>query len=295
MFNSSNKVMAINVGYYNCKIKNSSKECLIETRIQENDDAEKYIDIMGTRYEVGEGIRDLSFKTDSKVQDVVTKYAILSNCENGDIVTVVVALPMAVYLKKENREKYRNRILAIGNLSTLVGGKLKNVTIKEVIVYMEGAAAMLEHQKRYKGKAVGLIDIGGNTINCAIFRDGKIQKETITQLDLGMIKLERRIIDTLNSNHSLNIQDYEIKDVLTDVKFSTEVRKMQDSHIDLLKQRLLEKKWNVEFTELLATGGGSADLSQSLRDKFRNIFISDSPVYDNVRGMYLVGSALSKG
>ena len=49
MFNKKSKIIAINCGYYNLKVKTKDREYIIESRIQENDDASNYIEIEGTR------------------------------------------------------------------------------------------------------------------------------------------------------------------------------------------------------------------------------------------------------
>ena len=294
MFNKKSKIIAINCGYYNLKVKTKDREYIIESRIQQNDDASNYIEIEGTRYEIGEGYRDLSIRTESEVQDILTKYAILDNSEEDTITDIVVALPMGVYLNSANREIYKQKIKSIDRMTAKVNGKLKTARIGEVTVYMEGAAAVLAHTKKFADKAVGLIDIGGNTINCAVFRNCKLQKDSITQLDLGMIMLERHIIDTLNTMYSLNIQDYEIRDILKHKKFEADIRKMQNIHVEKLRQKLIEKKWNVDLMDILATGGGSQDLASNLRSSFTNLIVSDTPIYDNVRGMYIAGEVISK-
>jgi len=282
------KFLCVNAGYYNTKIKSMSGECIYESKIQVNDDASKYIIIDNVKYEIGEGKRDIGNKFDNDTHTYCTYYGIIKNSKHFDTVNLMLALPMNVYLNKGFRDEYKKKF-ENRTLSYVVDGEFKSVMVNSATVYMEGASAMLLYRQQFND-VVGLVDIGGNTVNCAIFKKGKILLDTITTLDLGMIKLERSLIDELNIQSGLNIQDYEIKSFLkSDEKV---VEMIINKHIQSIYQRLLEKKWNLSHIPIIATGGGAEDLRQYLPKYFNKVYISENPVMDNVKGLWLAGQVI---
>lgn len=283
-------LICINAGYYNTKVKTLNGEYIHESKIQKNDDAGRYIVIDNEKYEIGEGVRDIGNKDRNDVHMYCTLYNILKRAKHFDRVNLMLALPMSTYLNKNYREEYKNKF-AGQSFNYAVDGEFKSVIVNDATVCMEGAAAMLLHRQQYQG-AVGMIDIGGNTVNCAVFKDGKILLDTVTTLDLGMIKLERALIDELNIRKGLNVQSYEVETFIGSK--DSVVVKVINKHLEEIRQRLLEKKWNVGHLPLVATGGGASDLRDYLPKYFGRVHTSDNPVLDNVRGLWLAGQVIYK-
>lgn len=284
------KLICINAGFYNTKIKTQDIEDVYESKTQLNDDAKNFIIVDDAKHEIGEGRRDINCKFDNNIHMLCTNYAILKHSKHFEAVNLMLALPMNVYLNREFREEYKNKFTDKA-VSYFTDSGFKTVIVKDASVYMEGAAAMLLYRNQFPG-VVGLIDIGGNTVNCAVFNNGKILLDTITTLDLGIIKLERMLIDELNIQQGLNVQNYEIKSFFK--SHDEIVKKVVDKHIQEIHQRLLEKKWNLKSIPIIATGGGADDLRQYLPSHFAKVVVSREPVMDNVRGLWLAGSVIYK-
>lgn len=288
------KLICQNTGSYNRKTKTIFGEFIKPTqmqRIELNVDVENCICIGDKKYSVGEGVRDIQSRVDSEVHKICTMYDILDHSKNLDRVDVMLALPANYFLNREYRDKYKGILGKV--ISGEINGEYKTVFINRVEVYMEGAAAYLLHKDKYKGP-VGLIDVGGNTINAMIFIDGKIVKESIVTMDLGMLKIERELIDTLNTKHpGWNVQSYEVKGLLNDAGDRV-VSMLLDKYALQIKGALLEKKWNIGRIPVIATGGGASDLEVPLKTVFGNVNIVSDGVFDNVRGMWSVGRTLFK-
>ncbi len=276
--------LALNVGFYNTKVKTENILTIHETRARITTEGINTIKIGKVLYEVGEGTRDITDKATNDVSTICSKYNVL---KYGDTNTkLVVALPMNLYLNRMYRESYGQSLLGVH--SGIIDGIQKMVNVNECIVYAEGAAAYLKYKSVLKEKLVGLIDIGGNTINCMVFDHGRLNKDSITTLDLGMVKLEREIRDSLNINKTWNVQDYEIRDILETGECSDITDDIINSHIKKIKNELVEKKWNVDRLTMFATGGGSITLKKQLEESFNRIIVSEDGIYDNVDGLYMV-------
>lgn len=278
-------LLALNPGFYNTKVKTADVRAIHETRaatiVTEGTNTLK---IGKTVYEIGEGSRDISDKTTSEVSKICAKYNIL---KYGDTDTALaVALPMRFFLNKGYREGYEE--IFKGTHVGMIDGVQKVVNVTNVICYAEGAAVYLRYKKQFEDKIVGIIDIGGNDINGMIYDHGKIIKNSIVPLDLGMIKIERRIKDEINIHKTWNLQDYEIKEVMQDEECKDITGNVIKEHIAKVKNALTEKQWNIEKLPIFFTGGGSKVLSESLEQAFNHALISEDCLYDNVEGLYLV-------
>ena len=281
--------LILNCGFYNTKVEGCNGRFIYPTKVQESEDGSKTLVINDLAYEIGVGARDISDKQLSIVHHVCTEYSILKH-SNKQQIDIVVALPFSLYLNREYRENYKKRL--IGAHSGIVDGEQKKVHVRDCTVFAEGAAAYLPYKSVLKDKSVGVLDFGGNTINCMIYDRGNLLKDTISTLDLGIIKLERAIIDTLNIKNGWNVQDYEVKDIIENSECKESVDKCINEHIRQIKQRLLEKKWNIDRLTIFATGGGSQQLRTHLEQMFNHAIISSNGLWDNLEGLKIVGGEI---
>lgn len=281
--------LILNCGFYNTKGEGSNGKFIYPTKVQESEDGSKTLILNDLSYEIGVGARDISDKQLSTVHRVCTEYSILKHSNKQEI-DVVVALPFNLYLNREYRENYKNRL--IGTHTGVVDGMERKVHVRDCTVFAEGAAAYLHYKSVLNDKSVGILDLGGNTINCLIYDRGNLLKETVSTLDLGMIKLERVIIDTLNIKNGWNVQDYEVKDIIESEECKSVVDKCINEHMQQIKLRLLEKKWNIDRLTIFATGGGSQQLKSHLESTFNNVIVSSNGLWDNVEGLKIVGGEI---
>lgn len=284
-------ILSINAGYYNTKINTGHELITIPSRIQSNVDAERSIMHDNKVYEVGAGHRSLDDKQENLCHKLMTEYAILKYGKKE--IDLMVALPLTMYLNKPYRESYRFNLL--GQHKGIVDGIPTSVEVANCTVYAEGASAYLSHKAEYACKVVGLLDFGGNTINCMVFDKGQLIKDTLSQLDLGMIKLERQLIDAINTHKLWNVQEYELQEIIQSNECADIVADVYSNYVSEVKQRLLEKQWNIDRLQLFATGGGAKQLKPYLEQHFKHIKVSDNGIYDNVIGLQLAGEVLYKG
>lgn len=284
-------LLAINCGFYNTKVKSLAGRFVHPTKIQENEGGTKTLILDGVTYEVGVGARDISEKQLNKAHEVCTNYSLLKHA-SADSVSLMVALPIGIYLNRDYRERYREKLL--GTHTGIIDGHLKTAYVKTCTVIAEGAAAYLPYKTILKDKVVGILDFGGNTINCIIYDNGNLIKDTITQLDLGMIKLERNIIDEINSKTAWSVQEYEVKEIIENNECKEIVDRCIYNHIKEIKQRLRERKWNIDRLTIFATGGGSVQLKEYLEASFNRIIVSRYGLWDNVEGLWLAGEVIGE-
>lgn len=299
---NSKKTIYVNSGYYNTKYSCDGVYKIMESKAQINDCANRYLVIEDEKLEVGVGKRDINTKDNNLLNHYLTIYSILDFCNAEDEVNILLALPYHQYINVELREKYKNS-LSSKALEYNINGVKKKVLVDRCEVYLEGASAMLnaKQQEEYKDKfddnIIGLIDIGGNTILCMIFDNGKLIKKTIVQINSSMLVLETNIINNINSKLSTYYQDYEFKRLLKsdDTIIKDIIENRVSVFIDNLIYELRVNQWNdIRNIPLFFTGGGSIILKPYLEIEFPNAIFSDDALFDNVKGLEIVGKVAFK-
>ena len=271
--------VSINNGYWGTKVKTDTQEFMFESKIQPSLDDYDYnvLNLNGKSVVVGKGLNDIELnKTTSEVQKACIMMAIKKSVLGN--ANVMSALPANSYINKQAREQYLEWLLKIPG-------------IKEAKVYMEGAAAVLSDLAWYKNKLVALMDIGGLTINCMIFEDGKLVNNTATSLNLGTIILENRLKTAMQQTDLVNIPDYQVKYLL-----DQDNRVMQTvitEYVQEIKQSLKKMEYpsNIQFR---CTGGGALRFNTIFKGYFKDAYISQDAIWENVRGLHLMGKVVWK-
>ncbi|MBE6021695.1 MAG: ParM/StbA family protein [Cellulosilyticum sp.] len=281
------EVIAVNSGNYSTKAKSKSREIVFRTKIQKNIDATKYIFANGVKYEVGEGEIDIdNLKHNSIAHTLCTLYA-LSILHTEYDICLVTCLPINQFKNKSIREKYGESLKGNYEVETEKGKDRFN--IKEVIVYMEGAAGILTHSETFKNNIVSVIDIGGYNINALQFDKLHLVTGSEDDFDLGVYSINAKIAHDLNKTFNYHLKEYELNHIL---KHPTEeqneiITKHYVSFINRLRNELKQRGYNLSLNQFLFTGGGSIDVEIQLKSEFTNCYIGS--VFDTARGLYEVG------
>lgn len=277
-------IISINNGYWATKVVDGARKYTFESCIEKQiDDYSEGVVIGGVKYKVGEGSRDIGLdKSKNTVQLACIAYA-LGKC--GDIESkVITSLPVNLYVNRNVREEYLEKILSLKTNSKIVDAR----------VYMEGAAAQLYDAAWYQNRLVVLIDIGGLTINVMIFDNGKLVAGTQDSFNLGTIILDNKIRTALSRAGCDNYTDYQIPYLFSssDPIIEGIVCDVVSEHIEEIRQTLKKKGYPTKI-EYRFTGGGSLRIKDYLKREF-NGYIGNNPVWENAIGQYLVGAVIWK-
>ena len=269
--------ICINNGYFATKVKTESKEFMFESKVTKAlDKYEANLILDGSMYKVGAGSNDLELdKTISFTQKACISYAI-NQATRDDEVRVMSALPINAYSNITARENYKEWLLTIDK-------------VKECEVYPEGAAATLSDLSWYKNKLVCLIDVGGLTANCMIFDNGNLVPGTAFSCQLGAIILENRLRIALQQSDLVNIPDYQIKYLVDKPQCMNTIRE----YFKELKQELKKMNYPTDI-QYRFTGGGAVKYSVLFKGNFKNSYLSQDSVWENVRGLYLLSEVIWK-
>nr|WP_302599855.1 ParM/StbA family protein [uncultured Cellulosilyticum sp.] len=281
------QVIAVNSGNYGTKAKSKSNEINFRTKVQENPEADKFIMLDGRKYEIGEGNIDIdNLKHDSIVHKLCTLFAVSILHEQHDVF-LVTCLPVNQFKRHDFREAYRRSLIGDWEITTNRGKDI--FRIKDVIVYMEGAAALLAYQEAYRNSIVSVVDIGGYNVNVSQYNNMHLISGTEDDFDLGVYNIKTKIRNNINQQLNVHLKEYELNHIMKNPSMDQYkiISKYYTSFINELRNELKQKGYNLSLNQILFTGGGAMDLEVQLVQEFSNCSIGS--VFDTVRGLYKLG------
>lgn len=264
----------------------------------------------GKDYLIGEGASMDNFeydKTNNELHKICT-YAALARLSNyvGMKFNLIAGYPLNLYsANKIDFAKYlttdefvETKIRYDGNVY-----EEKLFQVNDCIVLPQGVGALYIEPDRWKDKVVGVIDIGGLTINGCVVDNLNIVRETMFTEKCGIKILMNDIKKKLDSIYGVDIKEYEMKKIIFNKKYkkfgqnieeSTEIiEKIMENYIKNIQNIMRKNKFDIESLEdILFIGGGSIIVRDELCKIYPQAVFIDDPVYANVRGFYEVGRIL---
>lgn len=281
------KIVSIDNGYFATKVLADNQLQSIRSKYIQDDEGD--FEYQGEKYSFGHGSYNIDHdKTENELHKLMTYYILSNLTETTEEFKLVLSLPMLHY--KNQREDFKKYIKGDGLITTKLQGHRKSFVISDAIVFLQGAGALYANNPmEYKGKLIGLLDIGGLTAQGAIFEDLKPIRDTMFTIDAGGIILNNKIKTNLNEKYGLNLQDYEIP-YLKD--FKEDIERIKQEHFQTIILEMKKKNWNIGNLPILATGGASQiiDVSKHLA----NCKLTQNPIYDHVKGLGMVGRMMYK-
>lgn len=213
--------------------------------------------------------------------------AIHQTVPNNATIELYMGLPISSFYDEEYRQSYIDYMKEEREVTLVVNGISKTFNIKKVGALPESSGYVYNHPV---GTFVGVVDIGYTTIDCAVFKDYAPIKETAFTLIDGANPFETRVRDELNKRLLLNIQRYQIQDIITNGLYgakSQEAEKIiHECKMDYLKNIVTEMfrhNWEIETMQIVFTGGGSIYLKDVI-EEFETFSLSETPFDDNRDG-----------
>jgi plasmid segregation protein ParM len=261
-------------------------------------------------YLVGEGamMDDLEYdKTNGELHKICT-YTALARLSNfmGVNFNLVVGYPLNIYSK--NKEGFAEYLKTEGLIDVKIryDGNIyedKLFGVNECLVLPQGAGAVFGENKKWEDKIVAILDIGGQTINGCIMNNLNIVRQSIFTEKLGVFILENEIKKNLDSAFGVDIQPYEMQEIMKNKIYKKFGKKVEESieiiektiqnHVKNIQKSMRLNKYNIEgLSNVLLVGGGSIVLKDYLCKVIPQCVPCDDPVFANVQGFYEVGKVI---
>ena len=297
-------VVGLDLGNHNIK---SSSRIIFKSAYEEydykheilNDDILMYGD---RKYVIGKGEFD-NTKVKSQKRNTVplflnALYKTLNGAEYADI-NVIVGLPLSQHQNKEIIRETKEKYQGLFEFKHISNGVVKDILYNvDVKIFPECLGAFYSLTEDMEGRDVLLIDIGGGTINIALFVDGEYE-DSIT-LPFGTIDILRKIAD--KARDGKKGADFTPEDM---IKYLKRKKILWEGKIDDMYyvDGILEDFSNAIMNEIkgkfplyksyeiMLSGGGVELLQDKLEDHINFEVVPDN-IFANAIGFYNVGAGL---
>lgn len=296
------KVLGVDMGNHNIK---TNAKILFKSVYEEfdyknelsNDDILMYGD---RKYVIGKGEFD-NTKVKSQKKNTIplflnALYKSLDGCEYADL-KVVVGLPLSQHQDKDIVKDIKDMYEKTFEFKYISNGLTKDIlyNVGKVYVFPECLGAFYSLKEYMDGRDILLVDIGGGTINIALFVDGEYE-DSIT-LPFGTIDILREIAKMASKGKkgaSFDEDDI-IKYIKRGViKWDGKVDNMEyvDEILNDFSDKIInEIKGNFPLYkayEIMLSGGGVDLLKEKLETHITFRVVPDS-IFANAEGFYNVG------
>lgn len=302
------KLIAIDNGYWNTKVYDGENNIIFRSKVEKSKRIFNFNNTYAVYYDnedylVGEGATQTDLQIDKTLNPLhkICTYTALGLLSNFNITefNLVLGYPLTYFASyKDTFADYIIEDCKRNPIVIEIDGELKRFIINDILVLPQGVGALYINPLQYENETIGIIDIGGLTINGVLFQNLNVVKDSIFTIQKGMFNLSATIIRELQMCKGIDLKDYELPYVLqngyTDIhnKPAPEIDEFIKSIIDKQTYDIVniakQNDWSLK-TNIVLTGGGSKLLEPFIKKYLPNTKISSQPIWDNVEGFYNLG------
>ena len=251
-----------------------------------------YLEYENKKFYIGEGNFDSELNKSNKSNFLPLLLTGLALNNADPFQQVVCGLPINQY--KSNKEALTELVLSSRVRNIRLNNEPKKIVITDFNTYPEGIGA---YYSLNTDDDVIIIDIGGRTTDIAYIVNQKL-KESST-IAVGTLNIYKGIADKLNSLYTLDLDIptaekvlnkgyFEIDGTRTDLTFITEI--LKKSFIKINDDLVM--KYPARTEKIILVGGGYKLFEKAFKNRYKNSFVADNPIYANSIGFRKVADML---
>jgi len=302
------KLVAIDNGYWNTKVYDGESYIIFRSKVEKSKKVFNFNNTYAIYYNnedylVGEGATQTDLQIDKTLNPFhkICTYTALGLLSNFNITefNLVLGYPLTYYASfKDAFADYIIEDCRNNPISIEIEGELRRFTINDILVLPQGVGALYVDPLQYENETIGIIDVGGLTINGVLFKNLNVIKNSIFTIQKGIFNLCATIIRELQMCKGIDLKDYELPNVLQ--KGYTNMQNKPVPEVDEFIKSIIERQayevfniakqndWSPK-TNIILTGGGAELLAPFIKKYLPNTQISSQPIWDNVEGFYNLG------
>ena len=273
------QIVSLEIGNITTSVISEDLEYTFESRIMEAqdqhllDDTREIFEVNNTKYMAEMGVFENNlYKYEKKNFVNMMKYSIGKAAKSGNV-KVITSIPANQY--NAFKDEMKNVIMSNNQISIVVDGEEKNITIEEVGVLPEGYSIYKTTPKELlvEGAKTLIIDIGGGTTEL-IFIDENGKFINGDSISVGLLELFDRIQSDIQSSSKklLKIEDVrkfvdgELKVIgLDEYSFTNIVDKFAVELLNLIRG----KASDIDQQNIIVVGGGAKILQKEFKKDLR--------------------------
>ncbi|PRX17487.1 plasmid segregation protein ParM [Orenia metallireducens] len=264
---------------------------------------------------IGYSLSDQKYKEPEEFAKLLSGISLLfPKADKIVIKNLVTGLPIKYYEKHKDyfkKELVNTFTIQIKNIKNQFISK--EIEIKKATVIPQGLASYYDFIMDNSGLVttnieggLGIIDLGGLTIDCVAFNDGELIKDSPISFNDGVrTRIFKKIQDSLDIDISQDLIKKQIlagKDFIRVRNERYEFKEIKDYSIDKLAKDIalqIKNRWEsfLMIDKILITGGATILLFENV-NKYLEDFpcerIDNEPQFSNCRGYIKLGKALDR-
>ena len=262
------------------KVQFDSFQARFTIEEQQDYSSAEVVEIEGVKYCIEQGNYDFEFNKTEKNYLPFLLNAI-SRVTDDEEVEIMMGAP-AEHVSGL-REKFKEQLLG-KEINYKYKSRARKVKINNLGIIGEGFATYfaIPSAVRNVNGNLGIIDIGGRTVNIATFINGKQDK--VCTLNFGMMDLKNNLLKELKKSG----KDYDINTVenlLANGKLNIDDKEKEQIIRKIINDIKLYKI-DIDLYSWFITGGGAVDIGDMLDEYFGKDSIIKDSLYTNVLGYY---------
>lgn len=211
--------------------------------------------------------------------------------ENKQHINLYIGMPIKSYYNIPHREEYCE-FMNDEEVTLTINNETKTFYIDSITALPESVGYIFLNPS---DQPIGVIDIGHTTIDAGVFKNGMPIMESIFTENKGADKLKTQVKSELNNKLLLNIQDYQIDDIIDHGMYG----KHHDAADEIINQcyrqymsdivhMMVKHDWEIDSLPVVWTGGG-ANIIKNVVNQVDTFIASDNACYDNIDGFQELG------
>lgn len=243
-------------------------------------------------YYIGEGRFETELNKSSKKNFLPLLLTGIALNSSETFQQVVCGLPINQY--KINKEILKDMVLSSKVRAVKFNGESRKIIITDFEVYPEGVGAY--YSLGINNDCI-IVDIGGRTTDIAYIIDRELKKHST--VIVGTLNIYKDISERLNSLYSLDLDILEAEKIvnkgwlkvdgeMVDLSFITEILKKNFLKIN----EDLTMKFPARTENIILVGGGYKLFQKAFKNRYKNSYVADNPIYANAIGFRKVADML---
>lgn len=254
------------------------------------------VEYEGKKYIIGD---QGNYSTDlMKSQHENTKLLILAAVglsfpDNFISTEIVTGLPIALYSNQKQQMKDMLRRNFTHQIT--INNQCKLIRFTNIEVFPEAAGAFYS-QSEFKDALV--IDIGGLSVDIALFENGKLVK--YSTYPMGIMKLYSKMTNYINSQYDLALKEWDVEKVIKEglfidgAKVNLNFDFLITEHVEEIMERLKLEYDLRTIINILMTGGGSQWLFRYFKKYIPHAQLMPNSQFANAKGYGNIGKEIFK-
>lgn len=259
-------------------------------------------------------------------ENLLTTLVAITQLTNKNEIILVYGESVNYYFQAEHQRKLIKMLK--GTHTIEVQGDLREITIKEVFIFLEGIGHMFTDYRRRGTGTRFTVDMGGTTIQAFITNNGTPQKKTCFSFPMGMYSIRSHVDERFKKELGIVLTSNEVEEYIDRVCLRKNLQAKKDAGIPLTKDEEIDyevsllrnekmikiiesvikdqlKELDSELSlrnnlslhkrdEVFFVGGTSVQIREYIKEHYENATVLEDGLFSNAKGYFAYGTLMTK-